>query len=275
MLSPDLTCLAAFSFCRVNQPCIRERDKSGSCLDKKTSKRKPSSAVVVVKSMVEADMISNPIKEKIELKVGMVCIGTALCLTFIHFARYSTSSQLGHLAFWASQSFFFYFILPALVVKLVFKQNLADYGFKLKGSLKNWPLYLGMFAFMLPVIYICSKTANFQSHYPFYRLSWGESWYPNLLIWEGFYLLQFIGLEFFFRGFMVHGLKDKMGIHAVLVMVIPYCMIHFGKPFPECLGSIIAGLILGYLSYKNNSVMLGIAIHYAVAITMDLCALWA
>lgn len=219
-------------------------------------------------------MILNPIREKIDIKVAFVCLTTALCLTFIHFLNYPLDTQLQRLVFWASQSFFFYFVVPGLVVKLVFKQNLADYGFKLKGSLKNWPLYLGMFVFMLPVIYLCSRTPNFQSHYPFYRLSFGESWYPNLYIWEGFYWLQFVGLEFFFRGFMVHGLKDKMGIHAVFVMVIPYCMIHFGKPFPECLGSIIAGLILGYLSFKNNSVMLGIAIHYAVAVSMDMSALW-
>jgi membrane protease YdiL (CAAX protease family) len=224
--------------------------------------------------MVELGMIESLIKEKVELKVGLICLTTALCLTFIHFSYVPFNGQLERLTFWAAESFFFYFVIPAMLIKLVFKQNLAAYGFKLEGALKNWQLYLAMALFMLPVVYICSRTPNFQSHYPFYRLSYGESWYPNLLIWELFYLLQFIGLEFFFRGFMVHGLKEKMGIHAVFVMVIPYCMIHFGKPFPECLASIGAGLILGYLSYRNNSVMLGIAIHYAVAISMDVCALW-
>lgn len=214
------------------------------------------------------------IKEKIDVKVGLVCLTTALCLTFIHFLRYPMETQLSQLIFWASQSFFFYFVIPSLLIKLIFKNNLADYGFKLKGALRNWQLYLAMLIFMLPIVYIFSGTPNFQSHYPFYKLSEGESWYPNLVIWELFYLLQFIGLEFFFRGFMVHGLKERFGIHAIFVMVIPYCMIHFGKPFPECVASIFAGLILGYLSYKNNSVMLGIAIHYAVAISMDMSALW-
>ena len=206
--------------------------------------------------------------------MGVVCLATALCLTFNHFCYIPMGTQLHRLVFWASQSFFFYFVIPLLLIKLVFKQNLAAYGFKLKGAFKNWQVYLAMFVFMMPVVYICSQTPNFQSHYPFYRMSYGESWYPNLLIWETFYLLQFIGLEFFFRGFMVHGLKERFGIESVFVMVIPYCMIHFGKPFPECLASIFAGLILGYLSYKNNSVILGIAIHYAVAISMDVCALW-
>ena len=219
-------------------------------------------------------MIESLIKEKIDVKVGLVCLISAFCLTFIHFAYYPEGSQLERLVYWASMSFFFYFVIPGLVIKLVFKQNLAHYGFKLKGAFKNWQLYLAMTLFMLPVVYICSRTPNFQSHYPFYRLAPWESPYPNLLIWELFYLLQFVGLEFFFRGFMVHGLKERFGIHAVFVMVIPYCMIHFGKPFPECVASIFAGLILGYLSFKNNSVMLGIAIHYAVALSMDVSALW-
>lgn len=219
-------------------------------------------------------MIRHFIKEDIDLKVGLVCLISTLSLVFIHFTRYAFDSQLERLVFWASQSFFFYFVVPACVIKLVFRQDLSAYGFKLKGALKNWQLYLAMFIFMIPVVIICSGSPNFQSHYPFYRLAYGEAWYPNLAIWELFYLLQFIGLEFFFRGFMVHGLKERFGVHAIFVMVIPYCMIHFGKPFPECLASIFAGLLLGYLSFKNNSVILGIAIHYGVALSMDISALW-
>jgi uncharacterized protein len=88
------------------------------------------------------------------------------------------------------------------------------------------------------------------------------------------YLLQFIAIEFFFRGFMLHGNKNRFGFYSILVMTIPYCMIHFGKPLPETIGAIIAGLILGMLSLKSNSIWLGIAIHFSVAITMDFCAIW-
>jgi membrane protease YdiL (CAAX protease family) len=50
-------------------------------------------------------------------------------------------------------------------------------------------------------------------------------------------------------------------------------MIHFGKPFPETIGAIAAGLVLGLLSYKSKSVIPGIFLHYSVAITMDILAL--
>ena len=40
-------------------------------------------------------------------------------------------------------------------------------------------------------------------------------------------------LEFFFRGFILHGTKQRFGFYAIFVMIIPYCMIHFGKPIVE------------------------------------------
>ncbi len=218
-------------------------------------------------------MLKRFVPEEIDFKATVICLTVAFCLTFINFIKIQTDTQLEHLIIWASKCFVFYFVVPSLVMKWILGDHWQDYGFKLKGSLKSWQLYLAMFLFMLPVIYICSQTPNFREHYPFYRIQPWESLYPNLFIWEFFYFLQFLGLEFFFRGFMVHGLKKRFGIHSILFMLIPYCMIHFGKPFPECIGSIFAGLILGYLSFRNNSVMLGVAIHYAVALSMDLLAL--
>ena len=98
--------------------------------------------------------------------------------------------------------------------------------------------------------------------------------YPNLFIWEIVYFVQFFALEFFFRGFMLHGTKQQFGYYSVFVMTIPYCMIHYGKPLPETIAAIVAGIVLGTLSLKSRSIWLGVAIHYSVAITMDLCSLW-
>ena len=57
-------------------------------------------------------------------------------------------------------------------------------------------------------------------------------------------------------------------------MMVPYCMIHFGKPMPETLAAIAAGIILGFMSLKTRSVWMGAALHVSVALSMDLCALW-
>jgi membrane protease YdiL (CAAX protease family) len=50
-------------------------------------------------------------------------------------------------------------------------------------------------------------------------------------------------------------------------------MIHYGKPLPETLGAIGAGVILGTLAMRTRSIWGGVLIHIGVAITMDMLAL--
>ena len=56
-------------------------------------------------------------------------------------------------------------------------------------------------------------------------------------------------------------------------MIVPYCMIHYGKPLPETLGAIGAGLMLGTLAMRTRSIWGGVLIHVGVATTMDVLAL--
>jgi hypothetical protein len=86
--------------------------------------------------------------------------------------------------------------------------------------------------------------------------------------------MQFFAIEYFFRGFMTLGLKPRLGSASILVMPAPYCMIHYYKPFPEALGAIGAGLVLGVLAWRTETIIYGWFLHYAVALSMDLLALW-
>lgn len=181
--------------------------------------------------------------------------------------------SLHQLLYWSFWNCFFYFVVPFCVIKLVWKQKLSDFGFKLKGMFKGWPIYLAMLLIILPCVIWVSYSKSFQQTYPFYHPP-KVDFLRRLLAWEISYALQFITLEFFFRGFMIHGLKQKFGVYSIFIMVIPYCMIHFGKPLPECIGSIVAGVILGTLSYRYQSVILGACIHICVAISMDTLSLW-
>jgi membrane protease YdiL (CAAX protease family) len=85
--------------------------------------------------------------------------------------------------------------------------------------------------------------------------------------------LQFFGLEFFFRGFLLHSLKPSLGIYSIFVMTVPYCMIHFAKPLPETFAAIFAGIFLGWLSYRNGNIWMGFVLHCFVALSMDVMAL--
>lgn len=182
--------------------------------------------------------------------------------------------QLFALGYWVFIILLFYLAVPLMVVRFAFRQKAADYGLGFRGLLKGYKIYLLFLLIMVPIVVLFSTTPGFQSRYPFYRLSSGEPLWPAFWQWQLLYFFQFVGVEFFFRGFMVHGLKHRLGYYSVFVMTIPYCMIHFGKPFPETIAAIIAGIVLGTLSLKSRSIWLGVLIHYSVAVCMDISALW-
>jgi membrane protease YdiL (CAAX protease family) len=182
--------------------------------------------------------------------------------------------QLAQLLFWAAGSILNYVLIPALVIKFVLRERITDFGLNVRGILGSSWLYVVMFLIMAGPLALLSRTESFQSKYPFYKLFPGEAFWPRLWIWEAAYICQFFALEFFFRGFMLHGLRHRLGIYAIFAMTIPYCMIHFGKPMTETFGAIGAGVVLGLMSLKTRSIWFGACLHVAVALSMDFLALW-
>jgi hypothetical protein len=145
-------------------------------------------------------------------------------------------------------------------------------GVKVKGTLRDAPVYLVLFLVFFPVLWLASHSPEFQATYPFYpRQKRTLGW--DYVAFEAIYCLQFFAVEFFFRGFMVLGLKPRIGIASVLVMLAPYCMIHYYKPFPEAMGAIGAGIVLGVLAWRTGTVIYGWFLHYGVALSMNLLSL--
>ena len=162
-----------------------------------------------------------------------------------------------------------YVVIPIIAIRLLLRERVAEYGLRVKGIGRTWRVYVLLYLVSIPFIVFASTQANFQETYPFYQLAPGEPWWPYLWAWWAIYAAQFVALEFFFRGFMVHGLKLRFGITAVFVMVIPYVMIHL-----EALSAIVGGTVLGFLSLKTGSIWWGAGLHVAIAATMDLLSLW-
>ncbi|MGH8914344.1 MAG: CPBP family intramembrane glutamic endopeptidase [Acidimicrobiia bacterium] len=185
----------------------------------------------------------------------------------------SGRQQFNTLMFWGVIEVLSYVLIPMLVIKLVLRERVVDYGLRAKGIFRQGGTYVLLFAASLPFILLASTTAGFQAKYPFYELSPGEAIWPRMVIWWLVYAAQFLGLEFFFRGFLVHGLKWRLGYMAVFAMIVPYNMLHYQKPVLEALAAIVGGWILGSLSLKTRSIWWGAMLHVGVAGTMDLLSL--
>jgi len=191
----------------------------------------------------------------------------------IEFATELTRSQwwlLGDHAWWAGWRVLGFFLLPVVVIKLS-GERLRDQGLALAGLREHAWIYFLCFGVVFVCVIAVSYSEEFASYYPFYRLA-NRSW-ADFVAWELLYAAQFFSLEFFFRGWWLKAGKRAMGSHAIFVMVVPYVMIHFGKPMLETVGAIIAGVVLGTLAMKTRSIWSGFLIHVSVAISMDVAAL--
>ncbi len=195
--------------------------------------------------------------------------------SFGEFIAHSPSNNLPALGWWGVVSIVFYFAVPAICIRYLYRERLSDYGLNFRIEPGFAKLFATALAIMLPLVYLMSLTGSFGAKYPFLKIYDGEPYIgTTLLIWELIYFLQFFGLEFFFRGFLVHSLKPALGIYSIFVMTVPYCMIHFGKPPAETIAAIGAGIFLGWLSYRNGNIWMGLLLHCTVAFSMDILALY-
>jgi membrane protease YdiL (CAAX protease family) len=186
----------------------------------------------------------------------------------------SSNHDFNQLVFWAIVMIVTYVIPPVLVIRFVFRERIRDYGLRIKGMSAHVRVYFVLFGIAFPLLVAASYSSSFQEKYPFYHPVAGHALGPNLYWWWLLYWCQFVALEFFFRGFMVHGLAPRLGWAAIFAMVVPYNMLHYGKPMPEALAAIVGGIVLGTLAMKTKSIWLGASLHISIALTMDVLALW-
>jgi membrane protease YdiL (CAAX protease family) len=189
---------------------------------------------------------------------------------FVKLAKYD---ELYGYGWWVTSRVIGYVLIPLPLWKLLFrKDSLLDMGFRVKGFFSHLWIYGACLGFVLPAMLVVASQPDFGSYYPFYKQS-SRSWF-DFLTWEAMYFLQFLALEAFFRGWLVGALRKSFGSGAIFAMAVPYCMIHYGKPYLEAHGAIVAGVVLGSLAMRTRSIYSGFLVHITVAFLMDVLSLW-
>ncbi|MCC7380646.1 MAG: CPBP family intramembrane metalloprotease [Deltaproteobacteria bacterium] len=185
---------------------------------------------------------------------------------------------------WFGCCFLMLGVVPALITSRLRGVDRAELGLGIGDHRFGLRWVAILYGVMLPVIGVASRFESFWRYYPlnealgreavtFFGSGQPADWIAWLVLYEVGYALYFVGWEYFYRGFLTISLYRPLGIHAIFVGNIPFVLMHAGKPFPEALGSIVAGVALGLFALRARSFWYGWLLHALIAASMDLLAI--
>jgi len=178
------------------------------------------------------------------------------------------------IAYYGFSSLFFLFVVPALFIKLIFKEKLSNYGARFADGKFGAIFILIAFPIVMLSMIPVSHDPQYQALNPMYPNA-GKS-IPVFILYAFIYGLYYIGWEFFFRGFMLFGLREKFGdVFTVLIQVFPSCIAHIGRPEGEMISSILAGLVFGFLALRSRSLWYVLILHWFIGLGCDVLCLMA
>jgi Type II CAAX prenyl endopeptidase Rce1-like len=190
------------------------------------------------------------------------------------------------ISFWVGP--FLLVVVPVLLIKFVFTQNLSEYGLGLPTAGRRklaFLTFLGLTLISIPAFLVATHDPGMRATYPFYR---PFSSVGLFALYELTYLPFFIAIEFIFRGYILFGLANLrphelrrrgsavgvpeafyFGKYAVLIQMLSYTAWHLGKPLPELWGTLIWGLAAGVLAYTVRSIWPVVASHWLLNVLLD------
>jgi membrane protease YdiL (CAAX protease family) len=167
-------------------------------------------------------------------------------------------------------SFVFYFLIPLGIIIFILREDPRDFGLRLGNWRKGALFSLLGIALMGVVIVGLAQVTEFQQYYGLAAFREPDSrGLMELALRMGVYMFSW---EFMFRGFLLFGLKDRLGSLAIWIQAIPFAIMHLGKPELETLSTIFGGAAFGYVDLESRSVLPSVLIHWAIYMMMVLAA---
>jgi membrane protease YdiL (CAAX protease family) len=153
---------------------------------------------------------------------------------------------------WLS-GFLYYAVFPVLVILLILRKNPLDFGLRL-GSPRIWGFWVLVICLAAAVIlYVSSFSTTLQDYYRQDDFS--------LLVYFLTSCVSLFAWEFIYRGFLLFGLREKFREGAILLQMVPFALLHLGKPELETVSTIFTGILFGYVAYRGKSFWPAFIIH--------------
>ena len=183
-------------------------------------------------------------------------------------------------------------LIPIVLIKVVYRQDLRDYGLglppkdRLGLSLLSAAVLLVLSA---PAFYLGARDPSMRATYPLYRGSFNGL--GQFAFYEAGYLVFFIAIEFIFRGYLLFGLfnaRDSealpgtsgirgplvFGYYSIVISMLSYTAWHLGKPLPELWGTLVWGIATGTVVLATRSIWPVVAVHWLLNVFLDALITW-
>ena len=153
----------------------------------------------------------------------------------------------------------FYFIIPMLIILLLFRETPADYGFQM-GEWRTGLAWTAVAALgMAVILWFVARSPDMQKYYD----ARAPQELGRLIYFTG---VDLFGWEFIWRGFLLFGLARILGPGpAILIQAIPFAFMHLGKPEVETLSTIFGGIGFGFVAWQSQSFVYPWLIHWFIA----------
>ncbi|HBS88800.1 MAG: hypothetical protein A2W91_04000 [Bacteroidetes bacterium GWF2_38_335] len=173
---------------------------------------------------------------------------------------------------------FIIFLIPIFIIKLIYDRQSGTGLYGIHFHKFNVKPYFLILLFVIPLIVWASFQPDFLRTYPtlkpwYANGSYGLTYFQAYGIYEFFYGMDFMMVEFMFRGALIIGMMKILGKDALLPMVAAYAFLHFGKPAAETISSVFGGYVLGVIAFRTKSIWGGCILHIGLAFAMEAAAL--
>lgn len=152
--------------------------------------------------------------------------------------------------------FLYYFVIPLLLIVLLFRARPTAYGLQLGDWRRGVPITLLAIVIMGVALYLLAQTPAMQAYYAARaRPTLGAIlWHSGVELWAW---------EFVWRGFLLFGLARHVGPGAAIwLQAVPFAFMHLDKPAIETLTTIFGGAAFGLLAWRTRSFLYAFVIHW-------------
>ena len=154
--------------------------------------------------------------------------------------------------------FLFYFLGSALFIWLVYREPLANFGFRWGEWRRGLLITAVACAAMAPVLWFAARAPDMQSYYQ----AKAAAGLARVTLLNG---VELFGWEFIWRGLLLFALAREFGPGpAILLQAVPFAFMHLGKPEVETLSTIFGGAAFGLIAWRTRSFVYPWLIHWFV-----------